>query len=209
MYKRQVYAFVAVLVGLKSMDRNLEEAAQSLGRPISRVLGGVTLPLMLPSLFAGALIVFTHVIGSFGVPAILGARTPVLAVKAYNEFVSEMGGNPQMQTTMASILVFLGAGLLLVQKFIVEKRRFEMEAGRSPVALEIRGWRATLASVAVLGVVALSLMPAVVVVVTAFTPSAGPVLHYGSFTLAHLRHALFRAPEPLYLSLIHISCVPS
>lgn len=196
-----VYAFVAVLVGLKSMDRNLEEAAQSLGRPISRVLGGVTLPLMLPSLFAGALIVFTHVIGSFGVPAILGARTPVLAVKAYNEFVSEMGGNPQMQTTMASILVFLGAGLLLVQKFIVEKRRFEMEAGRSPVALEIRGWRATLASVAVLGVVALSLMPAVVVVVTAFTPSVGPVLHYGSFTLAHLRHALFRAPEPLYNSL--------
>lgn len=196
-----VYAFVAVLVGLKSMDRNLEEAAQSLGRPISRVLGGVTLPLMLPSLFAGALIVFTHVIGSFGVPAILGARTPVLAVKAYNEFVSEMGGNPQMQTTMASILVFLGAGLLLVQKFIVEKRRFEMEAGRSPVALEIRGWRATPASVAVLGVVALSLMPAVVVVVTAFTPSVGPVLHYGSFTLAHLRHALFRAPEPLYNSL--------
>ncbi|WP_232626086.1 ABC transporter permease [Achromobacter deleyi] len=196
-----VYAFVAVLVGLKSMDRNLEEAAQSLGRPISRVLGGVTLPLMLPSLFAGALIVFTHVIGSFGVPAILGARTPVLAVKAYNEFVSEMGGNPQMQTTMASILVFLGAGLLLVQKFIVEKRRFEMEASRSPVALEIRGWRATLASVAVLGVVALSLMPAVVVVVTAFTPSVGPVLHYGSFTLAHLRHALFRAPEPLYNSL--------
>ena len=196
-----VYAFVAVLVGLKSMDSNLEEAAQSLGRPISRVLGGVTLPLMLPSLFAGALIVFTHVIGSFGVPAILGARTPVLAVKAYNEFVSEMGGNPQMQTTMASILVFLGAGLLLVQKFIVEKRRFEMEAGRSPVALEIKGWRATLASVAVLGVVALSLMPAVVVVVTAFTPSVGPVLHYGSFTLAHLRHALFRAPEPLYNSL--------
>lgn len=44
-------------------------------------------------------------------------------------------------------------------------------------------------------------MPAVVVVVTAFTPSVGPVLHYGSFTLAHLRHALFRAPEPLYNSL--------
>ncbi len=71
-----VYAFVAVMVGLKSMDGNLEEAALSLGRPIGRVLGGVTLPLLLPSLFAGALIVFTHVIGSFGVPAILGARTP-------------------------------------------------------------------------------------------------------------------------------------
>lgn len=196
-----VYAFVAVLVGLKSMDRNLEEAAQSLGRPIGHVLGGVTLPLLLPSLFAGALIVFTHVIGSFGVPAILGARTPVLAVKAYNEFVSEMGGNPQMQTTMASLLVFLGAGLLLIQKLVVERRQFQMESGRSPLAVVVSGWHAAVASGAVVCMVALSLLPAVVVVITAFTPSVGPVLRYGGFTLAHLQYALVRAPEPLYNSL--------
>lgn len=196
-----VYAFVAVLVGLKSMDRNLEEAAQSLGRPIGHVLGGVTLPLLLPSLFAGALIVFTHVIGSFGVPAILGARTPVLAVKAYNEFVSEMGGNPQMQTTMASLLVFLGAGLLLIQKLVVERRQFQMESGRSPTAVAVSGWHAAVASGAVVCMVALSLLPAVVVVITAFTPSVGPVLRYGGFTLAHLQYALVRAPEPLYNSL--------
>jgi iron(III) transport system permease protein len=49
--------------------------------------------------------------------------------------------------------------------------------------------------------VALSLLPAVVVVITAFTPSVGPVLRYGGFTLAHLQYALVRAPEPLYNSL--------
>lgn len=196
-----VYAFVAVLVGLKSIDRNLEEAACSLGQPIGRVWSGVTFPLLLPSIFAGALIVFTHVIGSFGVPAILGARTPVLAVKAYNEFVSEMGGNPQMQTTMASILVFLGAGLLLIQKFVVERRQFQMESGRSPLPMGIFGGRATFASTLVLFMVGLSMLPAVVVIITAFTPSIGPVLRYGGFTLAHIQHALVRAPEPLYNSL--------
>lgn len=196
-----VYAFVAVLVGLKSMDRNLEEAACSLGRPLGRVLTGVTLPLLAPSIFAGALIVFTHVIGSFGVPAILGARTPVLAVKAYNEFVSEMGGNPQMQTTMASLLVLLGAGLLLIQKLVIERRQFQMESGRSPAAVPVAGWRAGLASGGVLFMVALSLLPAVVVMITAFTPSVGPVLRYGGFTLAHVQHALVRAPQPLYNSL--------
>ncbi|CAM3954637.1 Iron ABC transporter permease [Bordetella tumbae] len=196
-----VYAFVAVLVGLKSIDRNLEEAACSLGQPIGRVWSGVTFPLLLPSIFAGALIVFTHVIGSFGVPAILGARTPVLAVKAYNEFVSEMGGNPQMQTTMASILVFLGAGLLLIQKFVVERRQFQMESGRSPLPMGISGGRAIFASTLVLFMVGLSMLPAVVVIITAFTPSIGPVLRYGGFTLAHIQHALVRAPEPLYNSL--------
>jgi iron(III) transport system permease protein len=69
-----VYAFVMILVGLKAVDRNLEEAAMSLGRPLARVLTGVTLPLILPSIFAAALVVFTHVIGSFGIPAILGPR---------------------------------------------------------------------------------------------------------------------------------------
>jgi len=196
-----VYAFVAVLVGLKSMDRNLEEAALSLGRPMGRVLGGVTMPLLLPSVFAGALIVFTHVIGSFGIPAILGARTPVLAVKAYNEFVSEMGGNPQMQTTMASLLVFLGAGMLLIQKFVVERRQFQMESGRAPFPVPVAGWRSALATSSVVIIVALSLLPTVAVIITAFTPSIGPVLRYGGFTLAHLQHALIRAPEPLYNSL--------
>ncbi|WP_432239738.1 ABC transporter permease [Herbaspirillum robiniae] len=196
-----VYAFVAVLVGLKSMDRNLEEAALSLGRPLARVLTGVTLPLLLPSLFAGVLIVFTHVIGSFGVPAILGARTPVLAVKAYNEFVSEMGGSPQMQTTMASVLVYLGAGLLLLQKFVVERRQFQMESGRQPAAVPLSGAGSILAAGCVVLVVALSLLPTAVVFVTSVTPSVGPVLLYGGFTLDHLHYALVRAPGPLYNSL--------
>ncbi|QGY32933.1 ABC transporter permease [Pantoea cypripedii] len=196
-----VYAFVAVLVGLKSMDRNLEEAALSLGRPLARVLTGVTLPLLLPSLFAGVLIVFTHVIGSFGVPAILGARTPVLAVKAYNEFVSEMGGSPQMQTTMASILVYLGAGLLLLQKFVVERRQFQMESGRQPAAVPLSGAGSMLAAGCVVLVVALSLLPTAVVFVTSVTPSVGPVLLYGGFTLDHLHYALVHAPGPLYNSL--------
>jgi iron(III) transport system permease protein len=196
-----VYAFVAVFIGLKSMDRNLEEAALSLGRPMVRVIFGVTLPMLLPSIFAGAMIVFTHVIGSFGVPAIIGARTPVLAVKAYNEFVSEMGGNAQMQTTMASLLVFLGAGALLFQKFVVERRQFQMEGGRAPIASLITGWRAAVASASVFFVVAMSLLPAVVVTVTAFTPSVGPVLHYGSFTLENVKHVLIEAPEPLFHSL--------
>ncbi|ARP80643.1 iron ABC transporter permease [Bordetella genomosp. 8] len=196
-----VYAFVAVFVGLRSMDRNLEEAALSLGRPPERVVLGITLPMLLPSIFGGAMIVFTHVIGSFGVPAIIGARTPVLAVKAYHEFVNEMGGSAQMQTTMASMLVLLGAAALLFQKLVVERRQYQMETGRAPVRVTLKGWRASAAATGVLLIVALSLAPAVVVVITAFTPASGPVLRYGGFTLDHVLHAALRAPDPLYHSL--------
>ncbi|AOZ03199.1 hypothetical protein BKK81_29230 [Cupriavidus sp. USMAHM13] len=83
----------------------------------------------------------------------------MLAVKAYNEFVSEMGGNP----TVASLLVFLGIGMLLIQKGIVERRQFQMESA----PLTISGWRAKLATTCVLAVVGLSLLPTLVVTVTA------------------------------------------
>jgi iron(III) transport system permease protein len=196
-----VYAFVMILVGLKAVDRNLEEAAQSLGRPIGQVLTGVTLPLILPSIFGAAVVVFTHVIGSFGIPAILGPRMPVLAVKAYNEFVSELGGNPQMQSVMATVLVGLGVAMLVVQKFVVERGQYQMESGRTPPAVPIRGFAATLAAALVLVVVLLSLAPAVVAGVTAFTPSRGPVLSYGGFTTVHLVTALTKSAQPLWNSL--------
>ena len=197
-----VYSFVMIFVGLKAMDRNLEEAAMSLGRPLARVLAGVTLPLILPSVFGGALVTFTHVIGSFGIPAILGAKIPVLAVKAYNEFVSELGGNPQMQTVMAMLLVALGVGMLAIQKMVVERRQFQMESGRAPRSVRIGGPAAIVAAAAVIIVVVLSLAPAVVALVTAFTPARGPVLSYGGFTTAHMLIALQKAPQPLYNSLL-------
>jgi len=196
-----VYAFVMILVGLKAVDRNLEEAAMSLGQPLPRVLAGVTLPLILPSIFGAAVVVFTHVIGSFGIPAILGPRLPVLAVKAYNEFVSELGGNPQMQTVMASLLVILGVATLAVQKLAVERGQYQMESGRAPAAIPIRGVAGTLAAALVIVVVVLSLAPAVVAVITAFTPSRGPVLSYGGFTLAHMATALTKSVQPLWNSL--------
>src|SRR3954454_4417339 len=135
-----------ILVGLKAVDRNLEEAALSLGSPMSRVFTGITLPLILPTLFGAALVVFTHVIGSFGIPAILGARMPVLAVKAYNEFVSELGGNPQMQSVMSTLLVVLGLVMLTAQRLVVERGQYQMEAGRAPAPVAIRGAPAMLAA---------------------------------------------------------------
>ena len=196
-----VYAFVMILVGLKAVDRNLEEAALSLGRPLPRVLTGVTLPLIVPSIFGAALVVFTHVIGSFGIPAILGARMPVLAVKAYNEFVSELGGNPQMQTIMSSLLVILGVAMLAVQKLVIERGQYQMESGRPPPSIAIRGVPGTLAAVLVVIVVALSMAPAVVALVTAFTPSRGPVLSYGGFTTVHMMSALTKSARPMWNSL--------
>jgi iron(III) transport system permease protein len=105
-----------------------------------------------------------------------------------------------MQTIMASLLVMLGVALLVAQKVLVERRQFQMESGRAPAPVTIRGVPATLAMLAVLVIVALSLLPAAIAVLTAFTPAKGPVLNYGGFTLDHMATALSKARQPLWNS---------
>src|SRR5258706_16312627 len=95
----------------------------------------------------------------------------------------------------------LGVAMLAVQKLFVERRQFQMESGRAPLPLAIHGPRAISAAAGVVIVVALSLLPAIVALVTAFTPARGPVLSYGGFTLEHTATALPKARPPFWDSL--------
>src|SRR6266550_626060 len=76
-----------------------------------------------------------------------------------------------------------------------------MESGRAPSAIPIRGVPGTIAAALVVIVVLLSLAPAIVAAVTAFTPSRGPVLNYGGFTTVHMASAIAKARQPLWNSL--------
>jgi len=51
-----------------------------------------------------------------------------------------------MQTIMASLLVMLGVAMLAVQKLAIERRQYQMESGRTPAAIPIRGIAATIAA---------------------------------------------------------------
>lgn len=86
-----MYSYPAVIVGLvhsyvpyivltcylsiQAIDDSLIEAARSLGASRLRILGQLILPLSVPGILAGAVLVFVPVIGSFMEPRILGGRT--------------------------------------------------------------------------------------------------------------------------------------
>jgi iron(III) transport system permease protein len=76
------------------VDRSLEEAAENLGARGRRTFFRVTLPLVIPSVTAGALIAFMMSLANFGTPMILGTSYPVLPTLAYNFFNSEIAGVP-------------------------------------------------------------------------------------------------------------------
>ncbi|MGC4023783.1 MAG: ABC transporter permease [Mesorhizobium sp.] len=69
------YMVLTCYLTLQAIDNSLIEAARSLGASRLQTLVRIVLPLSLPGLAAGAVLIFVPVVGSFMEPRILGGRT--------------------------------------------------------------------------------------------------------------------------------------
>jgi len=70
------FLVLTVEAGLRSMDRRFEDAARTLGASRWTVLRRVTLPLVAPSLFAGAVLCWARALGEFGATITFAANFP-------------------------------------------------------------------------------------------------------------------------------------
>lgn len=195
------YIYLGVLAALRGFDGQLEEAGLSLGTPPLMTQLRVLVPVLLPAVLVNALVVFTLVVGNFALAMLLGSRVPLLSVMTYNTFVSEMGGSPTLQSAMSVVSIAIVAIVLFVQKRVVERKVYTMTQGRAPAARRVRSWQAMLYTGGVGLVILLSLLPLIVVFIAAFTKTSGPVMHWGSWSLASMQRALHGAPEPILNSL--------
>ena len=69
------FLIVTLEGAFRSSDRGLEEAAATLGASRLRVLTRVTLPLVVPSLIAGAVLCWARAIGEYGATQLFGGNT--------------------------------------------------------------------------------------------------------------------------------------
>jgi putrescine transport system permease protein len=87
-----VYGYLPFMVlplyaSLEKIDRALPEAAADLGAGPWRVFWSVTLPLSLPGVIAGLLLVFVPAVGEFVIPELLGGPdTPMIGRVLWTEF---------------------------------------------------------------------------------------------------------------------------
>ena len=103
-----------MLTSRKAAD--LEEAAADLGARPSAVFLTVTLPLSLPGLAAGALLVFIPATAEFIVPEMLGGPDANLLGRAiWNEFFSSRDW-PATSALAIAMVALLAAPILLFQR---------------------------------------------------------------------------------------------
>ncbi len=87
-----VYSYLPFMIlplyaNLEKLDIDLEEASADLGARRWQVFVDVTLPLSLPGIIAGSLLVFIPAIGEFIIPALLGGSDTLMIGRAlWDEF---------------------------------------------------------------------------------------------------------------------------
>ena len=105
------FMVLTVLGVLQGIGRDLEEAGRTMGAGFWQVLRVVVLPLAVPGIVSGSLIVFALSISSFITPSLVGGvRLPVMAGSIYQS----IGGSFDWPFAAAQSILLLAATLLLI-----------------------------------------------------------------------------------------------
>ena len=184
----KLYPFIYLYVSgaLKSIDISLSEAAESLGcDPVKKVFT-IILPLITPTVLAGALLVFMNALADFGTPMLIGEGFTVMPVLIYSEFVSEMGGQANFAAALAAIMVVITCLIFLGQKYVVNRKSFTMSSLRPMKPKELPLMQSVLAHGFIYVLVFLSIIPQLTVVYTSFMKVNG-VMFAPGFSLDSYR----------------------
>ncbi|MFC5833311.1 ABC transporter permease [Nonomuraea insulae] len=101
------YAVLAMTSGFGRLDRNVEQAAASLGASRRQVFTRVTLPLTLPGVLTGALLVFVLAISAYVTPRLMGGgRVVVLATEIYDQATNRLNWPLAASLSVVLIVIF-------------------------------------------------------------------------------------------------------
>ncbi|HYI00982.1 iron ABC transporter permease [Hyalangium sp.] len=190
---------LAGAAALRRVDPALEEAARVCGASPVRALLAATIPLTMPSLLSGAVMVFLMAVSAFGVPYILGVSatppTRVLTTRIYELVLLGGEGSLARAVVLSTALLLLTPLALWATWALGRSGRVRLSAGKgvSPRLFPLGRARlpATLAAGAV-GVL-LVLLPLGAVALTSIQRSFGATLAWESLTLRHWSGVLFEA----------------
>jgi molybdate transport system permease protein len=109
------FLVLTVEAGLRSMDRRYEHAARTLGASRWTVFTQVTLPLIAPSLFAGAVLCWARALGEFGATITFAGNFPgvtqTMPLAVY--LLLETNANPEGSYVLSLIMLAVSLVVLV------------------------------------------------------------------------------------------------
>jgi putrescine transport system permease protein len=120
-----IYSYLPFMVlplfaTLEKLDATLLEAAADLGNPPWRAFLDITLPLSLPGVIAGSMLVFIPAIGEFVIPSLLGGPDNLMIGRIlWDEFFNNRDW-PVASAVAIAFLVLLAGPIALYQHYHVK-----------------------------------------------------------------------------------------
>ncbi|MBQ1492956.1 MAG: iron ABC transporter permease [Blautia sp.] len=191
------YAFITISRAMEKMDPSLEEASRISGASPLRTVFTVTVPLMMPSLISGALLVFVSAASCYGIPSIIGApgrvHTVTTRIVEYNA-LGQQGLNDA--TGMAIFLMVLAILILFLSDVVLAKRQYITVSGKSvqPAIVDLGRWRLPLTLLVSLFAVVVIVIPFATILLTSLKIDVGKsAFRRENFTLTNWTTVFARA----------------
>ena len=182
---------------MEKMDPSLEEAGRISGASPLKTLFTVTLPMMLPSLIAGALLVFIAAASCYGIPSIIGTPGNVSTVTTrIMEYVSMGQQSMNDAIGLALFLMIVALVILFISDVVLARRQYITVSGKSvqPALVDLRRWRIPLTVGVGLFAVVMVVIPFATILSTSLKVDLGKsLLAPGNFTIANWTSVFSRA----------------
>jgi iron(III) transport system permease protein len=144
------FVFIQVCGALERMDPTLEESARISGAGLFTITRKITIPLVMPSILSGALLIMLYSMAHFGTVAVLGIENGIFNIPTliYQRIHESAGSFDSIRTgtVLATVLVVSAAFIIWLQNIIQGRGRYQIIAGKSfrPVELKLRRLRVPL-----------------------------------------------------------------
>jgi iron(III) transport system permease protein len=191
------YVFLIVAGALKSMDPTLEEASLSSGAGLTKTTLRVTLPLVLPAILGGALLVFVLAAEQFGVPAVIGtpARIRVLTTSIW-ETQSVYPPKYGLGASLCVTLLLISTIGLWLQRRAIGSRSYTTVGGKGarPRRVDLGALKWVVLSVCLLYLVLAVVLPYSAIFLSSIRTIWTQDLRWEQLTLENYRWVLFDYP---------------
>ncbi|MEG0753578.1 MAG: iron ABC transporter permease [Angelakisella sp.] len=175
------YAFITISRAMEKMDPS--------GASPLKTVATVTLPMMMPSIVAAALLVFVSAASCYGIPSIIGAPGQIDTVTTrIIDFVYI--GSPEGltdATTLAVFLMLIANVILYISTFVCGKKQYITVSGKStrPNIVDLGRWRIPVTLLVCLFAFVVVVIPFVTVAATSITVNMGEPLSLSNVTFKY------------------------
>ncbi len=187
--------FVTVYTALLNMDASLEEAGRVCGAKLFKVMRTISLPLVLPSMMSGALLVFAMSASNFGIPAIIGmpGRVHVLTTRIMSYMATGTDRGLSRAISLSVVLIAIALGGLMLNNYIVSRTKFTIISGKStrPAEIKLGRWKTSVTLLVWLFVVFAVFLPMFALALTSLWKAWGLPFKLSSFTFRNYYKVLF------------------